>query len=699
MLINFFFFFKLKRNSSITVPFFRVHQLKKNSNEIKSEKSFCCPLCRDGAMKYHGNHKELKSQNFICLQKQPEENSMDIPTGFLPVTKFEPEDSSHDFINDLYSDDDEGSCDLDNNGTEEKEKTYSSTEKSDVSVSLYLQEDRVEMLYECPLCEENFASPFECYEHSKYHVSPNNYPCLVCGLSFVTEKKLKEHFGGHKNKVSSTRKTPYKPMLECGACKFQFTTRKDFILHKCSKPILRILQNNSVNLYCHSCDQHFKTLERAELHRAYHEGIEKLACKHCEENFETQKSLDYHIKYQHENQEPFVCQHCEFRFFSKEHFDKHKKVHELTTYQCSLCNKTFKDLEKITSHIESHTVNNSENVSNLNLKCPKCELQFTKKAHYLYHLENFHDGEMNNLKRMPSLIQYQCKICSERFTLSQDVIIHRTVHWKSYDSCLPHVCEYCGEAHPSPNALARHRRILHPDEQPYVCTICEEKTRTLYEARVHRKTHTGYVNTPQKPPSKIYICDNCPSLFSDKASFLSHKKSHRVTKGFQCEFCQKVFPERHRLVVHRRQHTGEKPFSCGVCGKKFAQTSAMYTHALLHTGETPHSCDLCGRRFRIKSDRDNHRRTHTGEKPYKCPYCDKSFRTGQVYYQHRMIHTGERRFPCDICGRAFKRSHTLVCHRRIHTGEKPNICDVCGKGFRQRTDMRKHKMNLHGVPA
>lgn len=677
-----------------------MHQLKKSPSPTKSsQKSFCCPLCRDGAMRYHGNHEESKAQNVICLKKQSGEDILRIPSGFFPVTKFDPEDSSHDFLNDLYSEDEEISSDLENNLAEEKDGTRESSETSDVSDSLYLQEDKVEMIYDCSICEENFLTPYECYEHCKTHASVENFPCLVCGLSFQTEDKLRIHFTEHKNKINAMRRTQYKPILECGACKIKFTTRKDFILHKCSKPILKILQNDTVNLYCHSCDKHFKTFERAELHRSYHNGAEKLSCEQCQESFETENALRYHVNFEHENGEPFTCQHCGHRFFFKYNHDKHLKVHESTTYQCSLCNKTFKDLEKVTNHIETHGVSNTDNASKPNLKCPKCDLQFTKKTHYLYHLENFHDGDINNIRRMPSLIQYQCKICSERFTLSQDVIIHRTVHWKSYDSCLPHVCEYCGEAHPSPNALARHRRILHPDEQPYVCTICDMTTRTLYEARVHRKTHTGNVNPPQKPFSKIYICDNCPSLFSDKASFLSHKKSHRVTKGFQCEYCQKIFPERHRLIVHRRQHTGEKPFSCGVCGKKFAQTSAMYTHALLHTGETPHSCDLCGRRFRIKSDRDNHRRTHTGEKPYKCQYCDKSFRTGQVYYQHRMIHTGERRFPCDICGRAFKRSHTLVCHRRIHTGEKPNICDVCGKGFRQRTDMRKHKMNLHGVPA
>lgn len=648
-------------------------------------------------MKYRGNSEEARVQNVICIKKPEEENVLELPTGLLPISEFEPEDASHDFLAGLYSEDDDDLSDVENVILPEKELLQDEEdEKNEVSESLYLEEDRVEMMYHCEICEENFLSPADCFEHCKSHAVPDSFPCLVCGLCFASEEKLKLHFGEHKNKINTVRKINFKPLLECGACNIKFTTKKDFILHKCKNPILKVLQNDFNSLCCPKCCRCFKTNERAERHRTYHQGAEKLNCELCKIEFETEKSLNYHTAVVHNNERPTSCQHCSLKFYSKEYCEKHEKIHEFTTYQCSLCSKTFKDLEKITSHIETHGV---DQIDKEELQCSKCDLQFTKKAHYFYHLENTHEGDMNSLKRMPSLIQYQCKICSERFTSSQDVIIHRTVHWKSYDSFLPHVCEYCGEAHSSPNALARHRRIFHPDEHPYVCTICEVKTRTLYEARVHRKTHTGYVNAPQKPQSRIYQCDSCPSLFSDKVSFLSHKKSHKITKGYQCDFCEKIFPEKHRLIVHRRQHTGEKPFSCGVCGKKFAQTSAMYTHALLHTGETPHSCDFCGRRFRIKSDRDNHRRTHTGEKPYKCQYCDKSFRTGQVYYQHRMIHTGERRFPCDVCGRAFKRSHTLVCHKRIHTGEKPNICDVCGKGFRQRTDMRKHKMNLHGVPA
>lgn len=83
-----------------------------------------------------------------------------------------------------------------------------------------------------------------------------------------------------------------------------------------------------------------------------------------------------------------------------------------------------------------------------------------------------------------------------------------------------HICEYCGDVFSHGNSLGKHRREVHPDEQPYVCSICGSTAGTLYEAREHRRTHTNQedISEPEVGKKKrrkhslvpkLYFCDEC----------------------------------------------------------------------------------------------------------------------------------------------------------------------------------------------
>ncbi|KAK7872010.1 hypothetical protein R5R35_004523 [Gryllus longicercus] len=542
---------------------------------------------------------------------------------------------------------------------------------------------------ECYMCQESFDTLDLCLNHSKMHFSDGNYPCSVCSKIFNNEIEHAHHCTLH---TATTKKNNNRKRLQCDICERRFNSQRTFFNHSC-------LNSDTKQYRCNACKRSYSTQERLIFHKKFHEGARPNFCEQCGKEYDNEGALYYHTRMVHEGERPYSCNTCGKKFYSNSRLVSHKRVHTgERPFECEVCGRRFYDRETLKGHYVTHMAVKP-------FQCDYCGVCWGRKSLLNQHIRTHHSDDSSASRRVPSLIHYYCKMCDQTFTNSTDVLMHRTTHWKtsSPDEDIDpsaHVCEYCGESFSLVAMLVKHRKQKHPDEKPFVCSLCNTCSHTLYEARLHRNTHSlskeMKTEETKVEKSSTFICEACGNIFTEKRKFMRHMREHKANHSYKCQVCGKQFIDNQRLTVHMRLHTGEKPYPCHVCGKKFSQTSALYTHALLHTGEKPHSCDLCGKAFRIKADRDNHRRTHTGEKPYKCEFCNKTFRTGQVYYQHRMIHTGERRFPCNICGKAFKRSHTLVVHKRIHTGEKPNICDVCGKGFRQRSDMRKHRA-LHGT--
>lgn len=727
-----------------------------NSNPLKLIGSdYCCPLCVEGCMtqdvdsepdvQYDGLHQK---RELVRAFRRKARHLRNAP-GLVPGIKMEVFDSASDddlddddssdtteaegdgegsqeadgiisdlnstagvyatFVgntNDLWNDDDDKS-DL---GTEcsypmsDSENLASIPEE--MEIQMQMEDGRQEIIQierdtTCRHCGEPFPALEPALEHSKVHAEVNSNPCALCDLAFEAVDDLLEHFKEHREEELNRRRRALN-RLQCETCGRRFNKESTMEKHQCAV-VAKSKEKRAFR--CLQCKKAYTSEDRLLFHQQFHDGAPSNLCIPCGKMFDSESALYHHARSVHQRERPFACETCNKRFHSAARLKTHMNLHTGDRpFACKMCDKKFMDKDTLSSHMVVH----------MNVKpyqCEHCGTYCGRKHLLKKHLAMFH-GEQMSKKRTPSLIHYECKICQETFTTSSEVVLHRTRHWvvqegQAVDPTKVHICEYCGDVFSHGNSLGKHRREVHPDEQPYVCSICGATAGTLYEAREHRRTHTNQedISEPEAGKKrrrkhslvpKLYFCDECGKGFMSERPYQKHLRSHqaRQEKNMMCQVCHKKFAERQRLLEHMQIHTGIKPYECSVCGRRFSQTSSMYTHALIHTGEKPHTCDLCGRGFRIKADRDNHRRTHTGEKPYKCEWCGQQFRTGQVYYQHRMIHTGERRFPCDVCGKAFKRSHTLVVHKRIHTGEKPNACDICGKCFRQRSDMRKHR-NLH----
>ncbi|XP_065678457.1 zinc finger protein 391-like [Hydra vulgaris] len=138
-------------------------------------------------------------------------------------------------------------------------------------------------------------------------------------------------------------------------------------------------------------------------------------------------------------------------------------------------------------------------------------------------------------------------------------------------------CNICGLPHSSKASLKRHSRINHENsfpcssliEETFKCPLCPEERRTYHHLLVHLQTrHSKWspLKTTKKPRKELkssmtalqqraiktkpkvekvnksdkFVCDKCPSVFTDRTSFVFHKRNHRSDYseiGFECLIC------------------------------------------------------------------------------------------------------------------------------------------------------------------
>eukprot|EP00035_Acanthoeca_spectabilis_P026368 m.462387 g.462387 ORF g.462387 m.462387 type:complete len:459 (+) comp22636_c0_seq1:458-1834(+) len=185
-----------------------------------------------------------------------------------------------------------------------------------------------------------------------------------------------------------------------------------------------------------------------------------------------------------------------------------------------------------------------------------------------------------------------------------------------------HPCPFpgCSMVLSRPSHLNKHMRV-HTNERPHPCTICDMKFKTKWTLTKHIRTHTG-----EKP----FTCEHpgCSKSFTQRGTFLRHKRLHTTEPtAFVC-FCGKGFKQQSNFVAHQAIHT-EHQFKCTLCEREYRTLRSLQKHVLTHvpteTAEVKKLyCRWCARRFFAVNDSDirefeeheaSHTETHTVPTP------------------------------------------------------------------------------------
>ena len=237
-------------------------------------------------------------------------------------------------------------------------------------------------------------------------------------------------------------------------------------------------------------------------------------------------------------------------------------------FQCTMCQKTFKDRQQCRDHIGIHMEvmrdREAKGQSTELIKCPECH----------WTLPHFMTMERHRLLAHDPI--KKCEFCEESFETAKELKIHERKHFNQKYAHKA-TCEDCGQTFMK-NSLKHHRAVYHGD------------------------------GAPAPRPPRVF-CDQCGKSFYKKSSMIKHRETH-LEKKFFCTFpgCSQGFPLEYRLKDHLNTHFNIYPYTCETCGKGFIEKHHMAKHRQIHE-EAKRHCPFCSKSFKQHATLYRHKLT------------------------------------------------------------------------------------------
>lgn len=306
--------------------------------------------------------------------------------------------------------------------------------------------------------------------------------------------------------------------------------------------------------------------------------------------------------------EELICSVCARKCPSASALAIHMRIHtNEKPYQCSSCDKRYKDGGTLKRHIERNHLQHRER----RFICENCGKGFFSKSDITTHMR-VHTGET----------PYACSICLMRFTQISAMLRHKKRHTETKT----HVCSTCGKSFWTKEELKKHHSV-HNDIRNFECPICKVQFKQKSNIKKHMAIHAD--------PNR-YVCNYCGQTFNLKGNLKSHINRKHSAKSGYCNMCCKNVSN---IEVHMWRHTGQRPLKCEFCPSSFYEMKALALHinfkhkktdrfkctmegcllgfpskpmmmyhiAKFHDMRTPYPCDRCSRGFYRKNDLSRHK--------------------------------------------------------------------------------------------
>ena len=409
----------------------------------------------------------------------------------------------------------------------------------------------------CTTCGECFSSPQERQQHILIHHETDTVPdrpflCAVCGARFPLAQSVYYHIRyKHKIKLNKQRVSVEESMNNMMLCKTSTDSQGKYKKHSHG-----FETDRSTGLEAHS-------LYSSQKEQGCMDKVEELSlvCGECGAVFRSALTISTHWKSHHS-----ACLICGCHFINPQNLLHHlREKHNTDTalskpFLCAACGDKFPVARHLADHIECN--------------------------HSFKHPKNTLVRGAQNMKRrggtVNSVIHQKLKTSTKRQQKISTVAKDESG-----------ICPVCGK---SVKNLKGHM-LVHSDERPYTCSLCNKSYKSNPMLDVHMKTHTK-----ERP----YVCDVCGQSFALRNTLSYHVNSHTNARPYKCEICGKGFNCHSGKQKHRRIHTRDKRYTCEVCGKKFITSCNLKRHALTHTDMRPYSCNVCGKTFRSRSNIQYH---------------------------------------------------------------------------------------------
>ena len=93
----------------------------------------------------------------------------------------------------------------------------------------------------------------------------------------------------------------------------------------------------------------------------------------------------------------------------------------------------------------------------------------------------------------------------------------------------------------------------------------------------HLKNHM-IIHSEDKP----FSCNICEKSFRDSGTLVRHKKIHNSLRPFSCEFCTRTFVQGSNFRKHQMLFKDKEHLSCTKCAKTFTEAAKFKKHENIH---------------------------------------------------------------------------------------------------------------------
>ncbi|EDW84897.2 uncharacterized protein Dwil_GK14368 [Drosophila willistoni] len=198
------------------------------------------------------------------------------------------------------------------------------------------------------------------------------------------------------------------------------------------------------------------------------------------------------------------------------------------------------------------------------------------------------------LTRMPKNVN---KINEIDFSISKRVK-KKTASSIDKNDIAHRTCQICQVTLGTVSALWSHRYRIHGNQNRcYICDCCGKQLKTFTALNEHKLVHTE---------DRPCVCPICNAAFKNKARLRVHSQTHGEP-SYQCNICGKKLQTRAILNKHKYVHSEERRFKCEVCGTGCKNSTALKVHLLSHAGLRPYVCKYCGKAFASNTNCRSHK--------------------------------------------------------------------------------------------
>ncbi|XP_015116362.1 uncharacterized protein LOC107040683 [Diachasma alloeum] len=469
----------------------------------------------------------------------------------------------------------------------------------------------------CKVCKLIFQNRRRFIEHSLYYLDDEMYNCNICDSRFVGKFRCHFHLKTeHYSKEMQQAYTHHCPICNEGFMYQSHLHAHMFHVHDLANDAAingGHLVNTDDPFVCATCEQRFASIKLLDQHQNFYSNDGKYQCDKCERKCRSISILECHLRASHSSRTDAFhakCPICGEGISSKTSWISHiKHAHANPTNQPSeFCLENVCTLNELTRESgESHRIGGHSNQSTVSLEEDVVLLD--------------EDDDLSIPEVQTANIEFNCAICDEKFTSSQELKSHKITHGPVnyvYEDSLNY-------SNVQLNLSSKgHEFITEPQQLPKM-PLNDFIGQSLETA------HLPCIPSQDSGAVHSYSTDKDPCNFSITNIYSVGLDEYEKLANNQ--------PQDVTTKNSEGNETAEIPLKCEICHLVFTCGKTLQNHLIRYSNSGDYVCEVCGRRFKwlrvFRSHIRKHHKKKNGVVPlYYCEQCDEAFATRNSKHMH-----------------------------------------------------------------